>query len=67
MNELTVTITVDADGNIRIEAHGYEGADCLSALQPLARLGTVEEEGHTADWYKYNRRGDVRQEVHNAA
>ena len=38
-----VTVTVELDGTVKAEAHGFKGPACLKALACLDGLGTVIE------------------------
>ena len=45
MSSRSLSVIVDSDGQIAIEAHGHQGGSCVQALAPLktALIGTKPE------------------------
>nr|WP_319376717.1 DUF2997 domain-containing protein [uncultured Methanoregula sp.] len=51
MQELEITI--DKDGRVQVAVRGVKGEGCLTLTKDLENaLGTVEERGHTAEYYE---------------
>lgn len=49
----TIIIEINPDGEIKIDAHGYKGADCEKATKALEEaLGTTTKRAKKADWYQ---------------
>jgi len=49
----TITIEIDAEGNVKVEAHGYKGTGCKDATKAIeAALGTVTEDKDKAELYQ---------------
>ena len=49
----TIEITVDPDGNTRVETKGFTGPSCRDASRLLERaLGVVESDTPTAEMYQ---------------
>jgi len=49
----TITIDIDTEGNVKVEAHGYQGHGCKDATFALEQaLGKVTEDKPKAELYQ---------------
>ncbi len=49
----TITIEIDAEGNVKVEAHGYKGIGCKDATKALEKaLGAVTEDKDKPELYQ---------------
>ena len=49
----TITIEIDAEGNVKVEAHGYKGIGCKDATKALEKaLGAVTEDKDKTELYQ---------------
>ena len=52
MQQKKVTITVQANGKMKIETHGMQGNECTMATAMLeSKLGTVQDRTLKAEYY----------------
>lgn len=52
MPKKTITITIDADGAVTVEAHGYNGHGCTEATKAVEEaLGVVSNRTKKAEFY----------------
>lgn len=57
-----IIATFGPNGEIKIEAAGFTGADCLEATRFLEEaLGTVNEQSLTTDYYQSGNQGRLQQ------
>lgn len=57
-----IIATFGPNGEIKIEAAGFTGADCLEATCFLEEaLGTVNEQSLTTDYYQSGNQGRLQQ------
>jgi len=47
-----IIVTVKKNGNLKINANGFEGKECTKITEPLERaLGTVQDQAHKSEYY----------------
>lgn len=53
----TITITVDTDGSVEIDAQGFSGSECKDATKQIEdALGVKTSEKKKAEFYRTTRR-----------
>jgi hypothetical protein len=59
----SIEITIDNDGETKIEAHGYKGGKCMQATAPLTKalIGTSTTHVKKPDYYQGNYTEKVRE------
>lgn len=56
-----VTIEIDTDGNIRVEASGFKGADCEKATKAMEEaLGKAGDRKKKPDYYQAGSTGNIQ-------
>jgi len=61
MEDFTIEIVVDADGNIEMHVAGIDGPVCEGLLDSLLDTSEAVERGHTDDWQKRQTRSARRE------
>jgi hypothetical protein len=59
--QIQLEISIDPEGNLRIETHGLKGAECLVETESIERaLGEVVERTKTREYYAHEVKARAR-------
>ena len=54
--DYSIEVTISPDGKLNAKVQGIHGEGCDGLLDVLDQIGVVEDEGHTDDWDKKQKR-----------
>lgn len=60
----SVEITIDLDGNIEIDQHGFHGKDCDKIAETLSKaVGKIVKQDKKCEYYQTETQNQIKQKI----